>query len=296
MPEGRFISRSISVSEQLGNVSLEADFLFGRCIPHLDVEGRITGNPKGLKAIVCPLRDELSHQKITHLLKELDEADLLVWYEVNGLRFLEFPGFSRHQKGMKKDREATSKIPSSKVKSAQRVIAKVSDDKNVLRPNSGVDQDLVRLSKVKESKGELSTSEVKNIDAGASSSGKTESKLDILSQPHCESLRLEWSRHFGGMEYPRFRKTILPIFQVPVAERPSVADVREAIIAFREWWEEQEDKDQGFWGLEKFVSTAAKWIRFGKMPIAEGGVETERGKWAGSKRVRSEERRMRASA
>ncbi len=117
MPEGRFVNKRISDSEQLGRVSLLADYLFTKCIPHLDVTGRITGNPVLLKAKVAPLRAEITTENIPDIITELanalgHEGDPLVrWYEVNGQSVLRFPGFARQQKGLKADREATSKFP-----------------------------------------------------------------------------------------------------------------------------------------------------------------------------------------
>jgi len=43
--QGRFVSRAIAHNRQLASVSLLADHLFTKCIPHLDVEGRMTGIP-----------------------------------------------------------------------------------------------------------------------------------------------------------------------------------------------------------------------------------------------------------
>lgn len=111
MPEGRFISKTISTSEQLAGVSLKADFLFGRCIPHLDVEGRMPGNPRTVKAIACPLRDELPIKGVEAALGELAQAKLIQWYEADGLEVVAFPQFRRHQRGLKTDREAPSKLP-----------------------------------------------------------------------------------------------------------------------------------------------------------------------------------------
>jgi hypothetical protein len=111
MPEGRFVSKSISHSEQLAEVSFEADFLFGRCLPHLDREGRLTGNPDLVKSTACPLRKEITTEKVPQLLAELARAELVVWYETAGKKVLHFPGFRNHQKGMKLDREADSRLP-----------------------------------------------------------------------------------------------------------------------------------------------------------------------------------------
>lgn len=117
MAEGRFISRRISYSEQLASVSLEADFLFSRCIPHLDVAGRITGNAVLLKAQVAPLRPEITAETIPTLIHELEEAigpegePLVIQYQVGTQWILAFPGFARIQKGLRKDREAESRLP-----------------------------------------------------------------------------------------------------------------------------------------------------------------------------------------
>lgn len=113
MADGRFLSRSIAQSEQLGRVSLEAALLFTWCIPFLDVEGRMTGNPSLIKAAACPLRPEIAVLRIPELLRELVRERLVIWYEVAGKQCLAFPGFERHQRGLRKRREAPSKIPSS---------------------------------------------------------------------------------------------------------------------------------------------------------------------------------------
>lgn len=113
MPDGRFLSRTIAVCSQLKQVSWHADFLFGRIIPHLDRDGRIGGEPEIVKAIAVPLRAEITVEIVEQSLFELAAAHLLVWYIVDGAKICEFPGFARHQKGMKYDREAPSRFPAA---------------------------------------------------------------------------------------------------------------------------------------------------------------------------------------
>ena len=116
-PRGRFVSRSIAVNEQLAAVSLQADYLFRACIPHLDVEGCVTGNPALLRSIVAPLRTEIGDGVVPDLLRELANATdhtgtpLIFWFEIGGTKVVEFPGFARQQQGLRKDREAPSKFP-----------------------------------------------------------------------------------------------------------------------------------------------------------------------------------------
>lgn len=113
MAAGRFLATTISESDQLSSdsVSLAAALLFSWCVPHLDVEGRMTGNPALLKSKVVPLRKDIPEASVETLLSELVRAGLVVWYVVQGRQFLHFPGFPRSQRGLRKDKEAPSRIP-----------------------------------------------------------------------------------------------------------------------------------------------------------------------------------------
>ena len=147
MPDGRFLSKAIAHDLELNTVvSFEADYLFSRCIPHLDREGRMPGHPSQVKAIACPLREKITIDAINRCLSELAAAKLVTWYEVEGRAVLEFPGFQKHQKGLRKNREAESNLPSSKVHKAKRLTT-------LLRSNSGPDPDQLPLSEVKGSEG-----------------------------------------------------------------------------------------------------------------------------------------------
>lgn len=111
MPDGRFLSKTVAHDWELNNVSLEADYLFARCIPHLDVEGRMPGHPGQVKAIAVPLRVDMTPESVDRALGELAAVGLVEWYKVGGRPWLQFPGFTRHQKGLRKNREADSTIP-----------------------------------------------------------------------------------------------------------------------------------------------------------------------------------------
>lgn len=112
MPDGRFLSKSIAYSAQVGSVSLEADYLFMRMIPHLDSAGRMTGEPMSVKALCCPLRNELTVQIAERCLSELCNAGLIDWYVgPDKAKYLSFPGFKAHQRGARLEREAPSRLP-----------------------------------------------------------------------------------------------------------------------------------------------------------------------------------------
>jgi len=145
MPEGRFLSKSVAHDLELNTVSLEADYLFTRCIPHLDREGRMPGHPSQVKGMACPMRRELTEQVVDRALGELAAAGLVAWYEVDGRPILEFPGFDVNQKGLRKDREAESRLQPPTTVGAQQ-----------LRTYSGSTPDPLPPSEVKVSQGKLS--------------------------------------------------------------------------------------------------------------------------------------------
>lgn len=115
MTRGRFLSRSISVSEQVDALidaeGYEAGVIITWIIAHLDIEGRIKGSPRSVKGTVCPLRDDITPDKMAKILAAADRLDLIRWYEVDGQKYVWFPGFANHQQGLRKDREASSRVP-----------------------------------------------------------------------------------------------------------------------------------------------------------------------------------------
>lgn len=156
MPEGRFISKSIAWSEQVNGVSLKADYLFGRMVPHLDREGRLSGAPKAIKARCIPLRDEISADDVGPLLAELAQVGLIVRYSgKDGSEYLSFPGFHSHQRGARLDREAPSQIPPPPAVTARRQPRRSAKP----RTKSGPTPEQLRVSEVK-------LSEVKKSEGG----------------------------------------------------------------------------------------------------------------------------------
>lgn len=288
MAEGRFISRSIATNGQLKRVSLEADYLFGRMIPHLDREGRIDGDPDVVKAMACPLRGEITSELIATCLAELDTVGLIEWYEVDGRQVAQFPAFKAHQRGMKPERERASVLPCKDAQGSKPVRRTVAS--GIPPAPSGVRAEAVdivaptlapKLSEVKVSKEKISA------DAGSPKG------LALCSKADCDAQFSKWGEHFGAMEYGTFRKKLLTTYQPgqPLFDLP---DRLNAIEAAREWWIEQDDKDQGFFTFDKFLQQiGGKWIPFGRMGISERGELTERGAWAGSKAMRAESRRPR---
>lgn len=141
-------------------MSLLADYLFRSCLPHLDVTGRMTGNPELIKAAVAPLRDEIHSGNLPELLRELAAAKdhngipLVFWYEIGGAKVLEFPAFAKHQTGLRADREAPSKFPPRN--GMEKVLHLAGPTPDLLPQNHGVGtaQDEVEVEGEDEDEGE----------------------------------------------------------------------------------------------------------------------------------------------
>lgn len=245
------ISKSISTNGQLKRVSLEADYLFGRCIPHLDREGRIDGDPDVVKAMTCPLRRELTSEVVERCLGELQAAGLIEWYEVGGQRAVWFPGFAAHQSGLRKDREAESRIPAPSATAS-------------LPTNSGVTPDEVpqprRVSEVKRSEVKVSQKKVSASSEAAPGS----------SWPAAGAAW--WCENVGQITAGRFGKMLKPVvdrhaWDATFAGMKEYADEKKRLgkpASFR--W---------------FLDEAATWIELAAMPTTDAnGDLTARGKRA----------------
>ena len=60
MARGRMIDNCISISEKINDLSLKEAFIYTWIIPHLDDWGRTTGSPRTLKALIFPMKKEIS--------------------------------------------------------------------------------------------------------------------------------------------------------------------------------------------------------------------------------------------
>ena len=109
MAQRRMISKSISTSTRLSEVSTFAALLFTWIIPHCDDYGHLDANPKIVKAIVVPLRDETA-EDVAAALKDLVKHGLLTTYEADGRPYLEIVKWDDHQT-FKTDRPLNQQAP-----------------------------------------------------------------------------------------------------------------------------------------------------------------------------------------
>jgi len=197
MADGRFLSKTIAHDLELSSVSLTADWVFMRCIPHLDREGRMPGNPTVVRAMICPLRSDITPDDVGLALAELQQADLIRWYHVDSRMAVSFPGFAENQKGMRKDREAESKHPPPDDSNAEPVsffVDSPEDSRNVAELSREVAEDSrqVKGSEVKGSQGKLSPpSSLRSEDEGLSPPGVVENCRDRYSKDELKRLRGE---------------------------------------------------------------------------------------------------------
>ena len=112
MASGRMLNKKISLNRAVNELSCDSSRLaFTWTIPHLDRDGRIHGEPDVLKAIIFPRRQDISTEEMRGYIAEWAERKLVIWYELEGDQYLQFPAFADNQIGMRYERESKSNIP-----------------------------------------------------------------------------------------------------------------------------------------------------------------------------------------
>ena len=110
MARGRFVATTIATDERLANLSLDAEYLYLKTIPHLDRDGLIDGRTRYVWATVAPFRSELL-DRCGALIQEWLDVGLVVRYEGARTPVLWFCGFAKNQIGLRYDRDAASVFP-----------------------------------------------------------------------------------------------------------------------------------------------------------------------------------------
>ncbi len=94
----RILKDSICTSPNVDVLSPVGEVFFYRLIAQCDDYGRMDARPAVLRARCYPLRLEtVTETVISHLLTELEAADLIRLYEVGGQPYLFFPTWTKHQ-------------------------------------------------------------------------------------------------------------------------------------------------------------------------------------------------------
>jgi hypothetical protein len=64
----------------VNRLSLKAALLYTWLIPHVDDQGRVSGESATIKAVVCPLRKDIEEAEIPKLLSEMEDMGLIILY------------------------------------------------------------------------------------------------------------------------------------------------------------------------------------------------------------------------
>lgn len=110
MASGRFLSTSIAEDDRLSKLSLMAEFIYLKTIPHLDRDGMITGRPGLLYSRVCPAREELFGGLLA-LIDEWVVVGLVIRFYSDEGPVLFFPGFLKNNNLPHYSRERASRFP-----------------------------------------------------------------------------------------------------------------------------------------------------------------------------------------
>lgn len=110
MASGRFLSTSIAEDDRLSKLSLMAEFIYLKTIPHLDRDGMISGKPGLLYSRVCPTREEM-FGNLQSLIDEWIKVGLVTRFDSVEGPVLFFPGFLKNNNLPHYDRERASKFP-----------------------------------------------------------------------------------------------------------------------------------------------------------------------------------------
>ena len=111
MARGRMLSVSIADDIDFNNMSMEAQFLFMRTVPHLDRDGLIVGTPLLLLAKVAPLMMDKLNATTSSIIEEWINVGSVIRYQHEKKDVLFFVNFGKNQGGLRYDRESPSSYP-----------------------------------------------------------------------------------------------------------------------------------------------------------------------------------------
>lgn len=133
MADGRMLKRQISTDVRFADLANDTHrLLFTIGIAHLDVEGRISGDPREFKAIVAPLLDHISQETVLKFFEDASGIGLINRYCGGNQWVVQYPGFKKNQI-LRPEREAKSKFPNPPDARSEKP-----SDSGVLRSTPGV--------------------------------------------------------------------------------------------------------------------------------------------------------------
>jgi len=138
MPAGRILLKSISESRKLAALKTDgARLLYTWLIPHLDINGCFSGDPRVIKGKIFT-RLAKTTRSIQSFIDDLQRVGLVIIYYAKDDIFLQVPDFAERQPTLNPEREGKPSIPPP--------------THEQLKSKSRPTQDKPNTSKVKESK------------------------------------------------------------------------------------------------------------------------------------------------
>lgn len=111
MATRRMLHNKISISLQVGRLSLQAQLLFTWLISHADDEGRLKGEPEYIKATVVPLKEDWTFKDVADYLAEIEKQGLIYYWQDSDRMVIQFVKWDEHQL-IRGDRFKPSLLPS----------------------------------------------------------------------------------------------------------------------------------------------------------------------------------------
>lgn len=140
MASGRFLSVSIAEDDKLSRLSMTAELIYLKAIPHLDRDGMITGKPGLLYSKVCPTREEL-FGATQEIMDEWVDVGLVIRFTTPEGPVLFFLGFAKNNNLPHYERERPSRFPAPPgYYRAEKGIFKNGDEPPVKKPKTDSNQ------------------------------------------------------------------------------------------------------------------------------------------------------------
>jgi hypothetical protein len=112
MADGRMLKRKISIDRRWADLANDTyRLLFTVGLAHLDVEGRITGDPREFKATVAPMLEHITAEMVEGFFVDACQLGLIHRYCVGEQSVVAYPSFKKNQ-NLRPDREGPSRFPS----------------------------------------------------------------------------------------------------------------------------------------------------------------------------------------
>ena len=112
MANGRFITNAMPADKKVNELSDDTSRMaLTWLITFADIEGRTYGDPSVVRSMLFPRRQDISVEKMEEYIREWATFGMIIWYESDGDKWICFTHFDKHQKGLRRDHEAPSKVP-----------------------------------------------------------------------------------------------------------------------------------------------------------------------------------------